>query len=187
MTPAVRFGAVVLLAYWKGHADLAAGLERAYAVGRFGRAAAVTELRHMYGEAVRLAEESEIKGSAVQLDEWLHLAELAEAALSPAKPNEGDPAGSDEEQRAVGDERLDWNDTDAVKAWAVHLGEHVADAVDAGLDATAPLAERMLGRKAAREEIASAKKSIRQAFEFSGLLDDDDEAGAAAPTKEGDR
>lgn len=71
---------------------------------------------------------------------------------------------------------LDWSDPAAVQRWATSLRATIEDALAAGLDATDAPARRMLGRKAAREQLVDAKRSIGEAFTFAGL--DGPKAGA---------
>jgi hypothetical protein len=71
---------------------------------------------------------------------------------------------------------LDWTNPAAVAAWATSLRATVDDALAAGLDATDAPGRRMLGRRAAREQLLNAKRSIDADFTFAGL--DGPKAGA---------
>ncbi len=71
---------------------------------------------------------------------------------------------------------LDWGDPGAVRAWAERLRIYIDDAVHAGLDATDAPADRMLGRKAAREQLEEAEMGIGECFAFAGLDQADDNA-----------
>jgi hypothetical protein len=54
--------------------------------------------------------------------------------------------------------------------WLAALYEQVSDAIGAGLDATDPPGQRMLGRKAAREAITGAEQSIDELFAAVGYV-----------------
>jgi hypothetical protein len=62
---------------------------------------------------------------------------------------------------------LDWSSPPAVQQWAAELRTQVDDAIAAGLDATAPPAERDLGRRLARSNIREAATAVRQLFAFA--------------------
>ena len=64
---------------------------------------------------------------------------------------------------------LDWGDPAAVNAWALDVYTQARDAMDAGLDATAPPGARELGRAAARRIIDGARRKLDDAFRFANL------------------
>jgi hypothetical protein len=78
---------------------------------------------------------------------------------------------------------LDWGDPAAVKRWAVALQDQIADALDAGLDATAAPSRRSLGRRTARRKLREAHRAIGSLFLLAGLADEGqlEHRGAAIP------
>lgn len=66
---------------------------------------------------------------------------------------------------------LDWGDPIALASWGADLRAQIADVIAAGLDATAPPADRVLGRKVARGQIEEAAEALAALFSFAGLSD----------------
>jgi len=64
---------------------------------------------------------------------------------------------------------VDLTDRAALHRWAAALREQIDDALAAALDATAPPAQRDLGRRLAREQIREASASIDHLFTAAGL------------------
>lgn len=66
-------------------------------------------------------------------------------------------------------DRVDLSDPSERARWLAGACEQVADVVAAGLDATSPPGQRMLGRRAAREHVADAERALRGLFAAVGL------------------
>jgi hypothetical protein len=76
---------------------------------------------------------------------------------------------------------VDLADPIARASWLAGLREHTEDLAAAALDATAPPAERRLGRLEAREHIEDAARAIRDAFAAAGVLHDVDDGYDLSP------
>lgn len=64
---------------------------------------------------------------------------------------------------------IDLGDADARAEWLAAACEQTADIITAGLDATAPPGERVLGRKGARDQIRDAADALASLFAGVGL------------------
>lgn len=60
---------------------------------------------------------------------------------------------------------LDFGDPEAVHAWLAPLRARIEDVIAAGEDATRPPDQRGLGRAAARQAIAEARRALEQLLE----------------------
>lgn len=75
---------------------------------------------------------------------------------------------------------LEWSDPAAVRAWLRDVRTQSRDVVAAGLDATAPLGERELGRRAARRIIVDAEGALETLFASAAAGLSGEEGDAAA-------
>lgn len=66
-------------------------------------------------------------------------------------------------------DHLDFTDPAAVAAWGADLATQLADLVAAAEDATRPLGERELGRRAARRAITESADKLRGALAYAGF------------------
>lgn len=64
---------------------------------------------------------------------------------------------------------LDFTDSAAVRAWLADLRTQIDDALAAAEDATRPLGQRELGRRAARRSIREAERAIGQLFAVADI------------------
>jgi hypothetical protein len=103
-------------------------------------------------------------------------AKSAARAASPA-PSRHAPQGA--ARQVTEGATLAAHDPAALRAWLRDVRTQSRDVVAAGLDATAPLGERDLGRRAARRIIVDAESALEALFaSAAGLFGEEDEDAA---------